>query len=289
MRRLQISTINPSTNVGSPSTFTVSGDVTQLFHGKEWTDSFGSRVPFYVYTTPPAGTTLLVATSFEVVENSTGKYNGRYTVFTKPSAVGAASSEFSGGITTIRVNETMPSGAGIELTSGIITNISTYLFTIQGEGNLLVVEQQNVVGRPIELTGNQTSGWGEVLYQNMLKQAQSFASSTAPFSPYIGQLWYDTSTSLLKICKSLAPVTFVVVNQPMFGPFRHTQSTAVTTWTITHNLGLVTPFICTFDIFVDIGGGVYKPMLPSDVTFTSANAMTVSFSTAHTGFALVRA
>ncbi len=294
MRRLPILSITPSSTVGVPSSFTVDLDFTQLFHGKEWIDGAGTRSPYYTYDTdsitatpaPPVGTGLLVATTFEVVENVGGKYNGRYTVFTKATAGSLSASEVIGGDTVIRVNETLVPGTGTELTTGYITNISTYLLTIAGESSQLLLEQQNIQTRPVELMGNQSSGWGEVLFQNLLKQAQCFAGSTAPANPFLGQLWYDTTTGQLKI--RTAAATWIAANSNIFAPYRHTQSTTSTTWTITHNLGLTAPYICTFDVFVDTGGGVYKPILPNDVTFTNANSMTVTFSTTHTGYALVR-
>lgn len=296
MRRLQILNIVPSTNPTVPSAFEVGLNFTSLFHGQEWIDGATLRSPFYTYDTdpgtstpaPPLGTGLLLATTFEVVENANGKFNGRYTVYTRPTPAGLASSELNGnGDTLIRVNEAMPSGTGTELTTGYITNISTYLLNVTGESAILLVEQQNKQDRPVELMGNRSSGWGEVIFQNMLRQAQSFAGPSAPTNPFLGQLWYDTANSLLKI-KDVGG--FNVVNTSFFGgaPFRHTQASASTVWTLTHGLGLSAPYICTFDFFVDTGGGVYKPILPSDVTFVNGNTLTATFTNAYTGYAIIR-
>lgn len=296
MRRLQILNIVPSTNPTIPATFEVGLNFTQIFHGQEWISGAGVRSPFYTYDTdsgtgtppPPTGTGLLLATTFEVVENENGKFNGRYTVYTKPSGGGLNSSEVNGSSNTlIRVNEVLPSGTGLELTTGFITNISTYLFSVTGESSLLVLEQQNKQDRPVELMGNRSSGWGEVLFQNLLRQAQSFAGPSAPVNPFLGQLWYDTTNSLLKI-KDVSG--FNPVNSTFFGgaPYRHTQSVASSTWTVTHSLGLAAPYVCTFDFFVDTGGGVYKPILPSDVTFVNGNTVTATFTNAYTGYAIIR-
>lgn len=296
MRRLQILNITPSSNPTVPATFEVGLDFTQLFHGQEWIDGSEARTPYYSYDNdpltgapqPPLGTGVLLATTFEVVENANGKFNGRYTVYTKPSAGGLNSSELNGASNTvIRVNEAMPAGTGTELTTGFITNISTYLLSVTGEASILLLEQQNRQTRPVELMGHRSSGWGEVLFQNLLRQAQSFAGPSAPTNPFLGQLWYDTSTSLLKIRDTSG---FNVVNTAFFGgaPYRHTQSTAAMVWTVPHGLGLNAPFICTFDFFVDTGGGVFKPILPSDVTFTDANSLTATFTNSFSGYAIIR-
>ena len=298
MRRLQILNINPSINPTIPSTFEIGLDFTQLFHGQEWINSAGARSPFYVYdsdpltpaTLPPLGTTLLIATTFEVIENENGVFNGRYTVYTKPSASSLNSSELNGnGNTVVRVNEVMPAGTGLELTTGYITNISTYLLTITGESSLLLLEQQDIQTRPLELMGNRSTGWGEVLFQNLLRQAQSFAGPGAPSNPFIGQLWYDTTSTTLMI-RQLSG--WSVVNSAFFGgaPYRHTQTVPATTWVVTHNLGLMTPGnVCSFDIFIDTGAGVYKAIIPNDVTFDDANQMTVTFSNSYAGYAVLRA
>jgi hypothetical protein len=297
MRRLQILTITPSTTSATPSSFTVGLNNTQLFHGQEWISGAGVRSPFYTFDTdtgtatppPPTGTGVLLATSFEVVEST--KYNGRYTVYTKPNAGGFESSELVSGDTLIRVNEAMDAGTLAETTSpgaGFITNISTYLLTVTGESSILLLEQQNKQDRPVELMGHRSSGWGEVMFQNMLRQSQSYAGTTAPTNPFLGQLWFDTTLGLLKIREISG---WSIVNSSYFGlpPFRYTQAVANTTWTVPHNLALSSPFICSADFFVNIGAGVYKPILPSDVTFTNANSLTATFSTAFAGFAIIRA
>lgn len=296
MRRLQILTITPSTTSTTPSSFTVGLNNAQLFHGQEWISGAGVRSPFYTFDTdtgtatppPPAGTGVLLATTFEVVEST--KYNGRYTVYTKPNAGGFESSELVSGDTLIRVNETMETGTLAETTSpgaGYITNISTYLLTVTGESSILLLEQQNKQDRPVELMGHRSSGWGEVMFQNLLRQSQSFAGTTAPTNPFLGQLWYDTTLGLLKI-REIAG--WSIVNSSFFGgpPFRHTQAAASTTWTVNHNLGLAAPFICTTDVFVNVGAGVYKHILPNDVTYVSANQLTVTLTVPYAGYVIIR-
>jgi hypothetical protein len=293
MRRLNIKNITISSTLSVPSIIEIEQDYTSIFHGKEWIDGTGSRSPYYTYDfdtgtavqTPPTGTVILVASTFEIIDNL--KYSGKYTVYTKPSSSSLESSEFISGRTFIRVNEALPAGSGAELTSGVITHISTYLITVTGEQNLLVLEQGSNTSRPIELLGRFNNGWGEVVFQNQVLQAQSFAGTNAPVNPFQGQLWYDTTLDLLKIKRANG---WEIVNSAFFGgpPYRHTENAAGTTWVIQHNMNLPLPFIASATFFVDIGSGVYKPILPADVTFTDANTITATFSQAYSGYAVVR-
>lgn len=295
MRRIAISNIQPSINPTAPSLIEVPGNRLNIFHGEEWINSSGGRYPFWTFDrspytatpSPPYGVGKLIATTFEIVENET--YQGRYTVYTKANISDLESSELTlAGNTQIRVNEVMPGASGTALTTGFITNISTYLLDITGESSLVVLEQQNVQSRPIELMGRQASGWGEVVFQNMLRQAQSFADATPPVNPFLGQLWFNTSTGNLMISGSSG---WEVTNTAFFGgaPFRYTQAVPSTTWTLNHNFNLAAPFICTFDFYVDVGAGNFKPILPSNVQFVDANTLVATFTNAYSGAAILRA
>lgn len=68
-----------------------------------------------------------------------------------------------------------------------------------------------------------------------------------------------------------------------FIAFEHTQAAASTTWTITHSLGTLTPVV---DCWVDIAGTDTK-IMPDTVTATSTTVVTITFSTAYAGRALV--
>lgn len=304
MRDFSIVNISPSTNPTIPATFKISFDQTASFHGKEWIDGAGTRYPFYTYDTippPPIGTGILLATTFEVVDNPL--FNGRYTVFTKATAGGLASSEVDGGgDTVIRVNEAMGTPTPAELvlhpgalTSGRITAITTFVLSVFGESPMVVLEQQNIQTRPVEFTGHRTSGWGEVLFQNMINNAQNYAGATAPANPFIGQLWYDTMNDLLMIRQFAG---WVIVNSSYYGkpPFYFEQNTLPIEsppgsfiWTVTHNLGLAAPYVCSASFFVDVGGGTYKSILPSDITYVNPNTLTATFSVGYTGRAIIRA
>lgn len=292
-REIQIESVVAGTP-SSPGKFVIgitadnmSGNWTSVFQGKFYRDAMGATVPFY--TSPlsaPAGYELVVATTFYVKDNPT--YNGKYTVYTQLNVGDHVSSSFGSSQTTINVIEPVPTAAtpGHMAGTGKIYNISTYYLLVSGETPITVPPGVTVQGRPLELIGRNFSGWGEVLQQNLLKTTQQYAGSTAPASPYLGQLWYDTSVGVLKIHNG---TSWEVVNASYIssiGKYTHTQSGAAVTWTVAHNLGAVNGFVHSTFI-VDTGGGVYKPILPSDVTYNGANQLTVSFSTAYAGYALI--
>lgn len=68
-----------------------------------------------------------------------------------------------------------------------------------------------------------------------------------------------------------------------FKAFEHTQASASTTWIITHGLGTTTPVV---DCWIDDAGSDTK-IMPDTVTATSSTVVTITFSTAYAGRALV--
>lgn len=288
MRTLNIVNINPTPGGSSPRYFEVAGNVTQLFHGREWIDGLGVRYPWYTYTssTAPLGTTVLVATTFTVRGNANGKFDGQYTVYTRASAGDVAASEFIGGNTRIRVLEAMEAGVGTELTTGVITNISTYEFTVQGESSILTLEGQYLDGRPVPLIGRYTNGWGEVFQQGLIDAVQHYAGSTAPSNAFLGQIWFNTTTGVANIYNGSA---FVPLNATLFGVKHvHTQASASTSWTVNHNLGVR---LVSVDVFKNTGlasPNDVKSIIPLDITYNSTNQLTVTFSNNETGTVVVR-
>ena len=65
--------------------------------------------------------------------------------------------------------------------------------------------------------------------------------------------------------------------------YRHTQASASTSWVIAHNLGTSAPVV---DVWVDEGGDTVK-IMPLSVDVDSANQVTLTFSTAKSGEAIV--
>ena len=51
----------------------------------------------------------------------------------------------------------------------------------------------------LTLVGKDYFGYGEIIAQNSVDLLQNFASDNAPTNPVEGQIWFDTSTSLIKV------------------------------------------------------------------------------------------
>lgn len=279
--------VNPGTFIIGATSENASGNWVPVFQGQFYRNSLGATLP--AYTTPaPVGYELIQATQFTVIGNSS--YNGRYTVYTTPTVGGLDSSTFAASQTTIRVAEPIgPPDSPGDTSVGFITNITTFYLLVPPGAPIVVPPTVDLTDRPVELVGRGFVGWAEILQQNTLRIAQHFAGPVAPTSPFTGQTWYNTSNGELRIWSGSA---WNITNGGVFAPassYRHTQSTPQSTWTVTHSLGVAAPFIVHHSFFVDVGAGVIKPILPQDVTYTSTNAFTVTFSTPYAGYALVRA
>lgn len=283
MRKIKILKVNPTT--ATTGSVEISGDFTPIFKGKFYRNDGGLTEPSY--TDPPsAGYGLIIATTFDIVENT--KYAGRYTVYSPLSAGDGASSNFDGSKTLVRVREVVPSlvagDTAALATDGYVTNISTYLL-YTGTEEVVVPPGVTLSQFPIEIMGRNVSGWGESLAQNFLNITRNFAASTPPQNPLVGQFHYDTDDKQVRVWGG---VGWDLANKASFGTtFMHTQSSPANTWTVNHVLGLQAPFIAFTQFFVDRGQGP-KLIIPSDVTFVSANQLTVSFSNAEIGYVLVR-
>lgn len=69
------------------------------------------------------------------------------------------------------------------------------------------------------------------------------------------------------------------------GVYRHTQSVASTTWSITHNLDTPSPVV---DVWILQGSpAVYTKVIPQNVSYPDNNSVTITFSTAQTGRAII--
>jgi len=70
---------------------------------------------------------------------------------------------------------------------------------------------------------------------------------------------------------------------PILIGYKHTQVSSSTTWTITHSLGTSAPVV---DCWIN-NGGVNTKIIPLNVVATSANVVTITFSSAQAGVAYV--
>jgi hypothetical protein len=296
-RRIPIYSIVPA-NGGTNGTISVAattalpenptGDWTSVFRGKMYRQKVS---PFAMtpFNAPPGVLTdyqLIETTSFDIVDNTS--YAGRYTVFSPPVGDASAASTFVAPITTIRVNEAIVDRAVVaDLTTGYVTNISTYYLQFAG-GHLIVPPGVSLADYPVEIVGRNFSGYGESLNQNVLNLYSNFASATAPTAPLTGALWFDLNVGAMKMYDGTSwGILNAVANAAAAASYRHTQSTSAMTWTIAHGLNLAAPYIANTSFFVNVSGAV-KPIIPSDVTFIDANHLSVTFTTGYTGYALVK-
>lgn len=289
-RSYVISQVVQSAGVGQPAKIILSaaaGNVSPSFRGRFYRNSAGLEQP--AYTVPaPSGYTLISATSFEIKDNPS--YNGRYTVYTPGSILDPdETATFDGTNTTILISELIgaPLNVGDDLI-GTVCNITTYLVQIAGEADLYIPPTAILENRPVTLVGKNAEPWGELYSQNMVKLAQNFANGTAPTNPYLGQTWFDTITSTLKLYNGITWADISVSTGGGSTSFRFTQSVAASTWNVTHNLGLASPFVCLIQVFVDRGVLGHKMILPSDITFNDTNHLTITFTSAETGVVLIR-
>jgi len=63
----------------------------------------------------------------------------------------------------------------------------------------LVDGQIDNTSTDITLVGRNYKGFGEFLNENFIKLMENFAKTSAPGSPLVGQLWYDTAEERLKV------------------------------------------------------------------------------------------
>jgi hypothetical protein len=59
----------------------------------------------------------------------------------------------------------------------------------------------------IRFTGKGATNYGKVQQENLMNLLENFAGSTAPDFPTVGQIWFDSTNSILKVCVATAPST----------------------------------------------------------------------------------
>ena len=74
-----------------------------------------------------------------------------------------------------------------------------YQKTSTSQGNIVVQDGSiDTTSTSLALVGANTVNFGLYINQNFVDLLQTFASNTAPISPLIGQLWYDTIAASIK-------------------------------------------------------------------------------------------
>jgi len=117
------------------------------------------------------------------------------------------------------------------------------------------------------------------LQQNELQQAVIPVETAFPANPKVGRLAF--CNSILYICVSIAdalPVWVPLTREITL--FTYTVTSASDTWVIPHDLNTTSVQVQIFDVNNQV-------LIPNSVTIDDANQVTVTFSTAITGRAIV--
>ena len=75
--------------------------------------------------------------------------------------------------------------------SYIINNSRGQIVAVVSDGTV------NTTATNLALIGRAVTNYGEYQNENYVYLLENFANSTAPLTPILGQLWYDSSTDLL--------------------------------------------------------------------------------------------
>jgi hypothetical protein len=167
------------------------------------------------------------------------------------------------------------------------TYLSYYPLQPVGEALQVVLPTVPVERGGLRFNAKGVDGWGEALVTNTLKLAQFSAGDAPPADPLPWQPWFDTLSSELKVWNGTAWVVLAAPSLAAPSSYRHTQATAATTWTVTHNLALDAPFVSHVSVFRLVGSD-YKLVSPQDITFDDASTLTVTFASPSEGYVLVR-
>lgn len=108
-------------------------------------------------------------------------------------------------------------------------------------------------------------------------------STAGTFTPSVQVNFLSGSTfndSTSSVTVAAAPV--VQLSKKVALTYQHNQDTPASTWVVPHKLG-VYPIV---DVFID-DNGTMKKILPLSVEYTDAGTLTITFSSAQAGIAMV--
>lgn len=92
----------------------------------------------------------------------------------------------------------------------------------------------NTANSSVGLAGRNYAGYGQILDTNFVHIIENFANSAVPAHPILGQLWFDTSANVLRICPADGEV--VASNWYTVSSTNSTGQTVFNTVTITGDL-----------------------------------------------------
>lgn len=123
-----------------------------------------------------------------------------------------ASSTYSAPNTIVTLSNTVPAGYRVGSTissSGVLGSVKVALTAIKVNGTPNVGANTTndgtlqythpSPGLSIQLPGQGSQVWGEVMLENLVHMLENFSGGTAPNNPTSGQLWWDTSVPTMKV------------------------------------------------------------------------------------------
>jgi len=108
---------------------------------------------------------------------------------------------------------------------------------IRSDGSVLTTIQDgtiNTTSTSAGLPGRNFSGYGQALNTNFVRLLENFASPSVPANPLRGQLWYNTSDGLLRICP--ADNTLTTNSWPILASTNNQGNTTLGNLTVTDDL-----------------------------------------------------
>lgn len=116
------------------------------------------------------------------------------------------------------------------------------------------------------------------MLQNQLQNAALQTLTTFPTTPVVGQLAFVNSIVFICVTAGSLPVWVPLTRE--ITAYTHTQESASVLWNVTHSLNTTSVNVQVFD-------GNNKVVLPSEVTTTGPNTLTIDFGSTQAGRAVV--